>query len=367
MSTINRYIEDTSHFTSAVNFKSGVVGWSCPSNIALVKYWGKKGNQLPMNPSLSLTLSRSLTECVVNYEYDIANTGSQVEYYFDSQTRPQFTDRIVKFLNEIENILPFLRNTRMVINSRNTFPHSAGIASSASAFGALSLCLLSIAENISGKVIAEKDFLKKASFIARLGSGSASRSVFGTAALWGYTNLLDFSSDEYAVPVEEMIHPVFKTMHDVILIIDDSSKKVSSSEGHKFMSGNPYVHSRIEQANQNIRILLSVLKEGDVKTFVNTVEQEALSLHAMMLTSDPGFFLVKESTIQAIQKIRQFRSDTRIPVSFTLDAGPNIHLLFPDDVAPLVMDFIHTELIQYCGSRKYIIDKVGSGPIRLKP
>ena len=204
--------------------------------------------------------------------------------------------------------------------------------------------------------------LRKASYFSRLASGSAARSVFPKMALWGKTEAYEGSSDEYAVSLADDIHPVFKTFHDSILIVSGETKSVSSRAGHALMEGNPYAPARYAQANENIKNLLAALKSGDLDTFINITESEALQLHALMMCSNPSFILMKPNTLRIIEEVRTFRNETQIPLCFTLDAGPNVHLLYPDNEAEKVENFIKSELLKYCNQGRWIADHVGDWP-----
>ena len=226
------------------------------------------------------------------------------------------------------------------------------------------MCLMEIESLLVGPSTGSGT-LTKASYFSRLASGSASRSVFPKMALWGATDCYKGSSDEFAVSLENDIHPVFKTFHDSILIVSDAQKSVSSRAGHGLMEGNPYAPARYAQANENIKNLLAALKLGDLDTFINITESEALQLHALMMCSNPSFILMKPNTLRIIEAVRNFRNETQIPLCFTLDAGPNVHLLYPDSEAEKVENFIKSELITFCNQGRWIADHVGDGPKKL--
>ena len=339
---------------------NGSVKWQSPSNIAIVKYWGKspKGIQIPQNPSVSLTLSECRTETSIIYE---ESDRFGLHFRFDGKENPEFQTKIAAFLKSQMEKFPFLNQMELHINSHNTFPHSSGIASSASSMSALVLCLLDIERQLKGVEID----LQEASNIARLASGSACRSIFPKAALWGATEALEESSDEYAVPLEEVIAPVFKTYHDSILVVSDAKKSVSSRTGHALMDTNPYASTRYAVANCNIVDLLNALKTGDLELFIKITESEAMQLHALMMCSNPSVLLLKPNTLRIINTLYEFRRETDIPVCFTLDAGPNVHLLYPDQHAEMVERFIMDELEPYCHEGQWIADYVGDGPSRI--
>ena len=322
-----------------------------PSNIAIVKYWGKHGNQLPNNPSISFTLSNCFTETKVTYK-EGSHDDISMEFYFEGKENPAFKSKIEKFLNANEQYFTFLKGLDLKIESYNSFPHSSGIASSASSMSALIMCLLEI--KYKDSVID----LQEASFLSRLASGSAARSVYPLMTLWGETASLSNSSDEYAIPIGDMIHPVFKTYHDTILIVSSKEKSVSSRAGHSLMDSHPMAEMRYATARKNTEDLLTILKQGDLEGFIRIAEEEENQLNDLMATSTPSYTLKEPNTINIINKILEFRKETGLPMCYTLDAGPNVHLLYPDSCAEQVHKFIEEVLKDYCFENKYIDDKV---------
>lgn len=344
----------------------GVVERTAGSNIALVKYWGKQGRQLPANPSLSFTLRAAHTYTKIRYspknEQDNEQLSSTVslDFSFEGQPNLIFADKIKQFLSGIADIFPFVQQLHFQIESHNSFPHSSGIASSASSMAALALCMCDIAQQIFGVLVRPADFLHQASFLARLGSGSACRSVYAGAAIWGQCDEVAGSSDTVAVSFADCLHPLFRDYRDAILIVSRSEKKVSSRAGHALMDNNPFAEPRYSQARQNLKMLIPALQTGDLDTFITIVENEALTLHALMMTSTPSFLLMRPQTLAIIEHVRQFRADTGTPLCFTLDAGPNVHLLYPAAFAPKVGDFIKQCLINYCEDNYWIADQVSN-------
>ena len=344
----------------AHNPMNGSLAWTCPSNIALIKYWGKREMQIPQNPSLSMTLQKARTHTQIRFNYDPDKLANKLRFRFEGKEAPAFESRIQAYLRGLETRLPFLKFCSLEIDSENTFPHSSGIASSASAMGALALCLVQMEDLITGQANAET-FLQKASFLARLGSGSACRSLFPGFSLWGKSDDWEGSSDEYAIPVYNY-HQNFSSLRDAILIVESGQKPISSSTGHGLMTGNPFAGKRFEQASSNLSLLQSVLQEGDWDGFISVVEEEALSLHAMMMTSKPGYILMQPETLSILHKIRAYRKETGHRLCFTLDAGANVHLLYADDQAIPVERFINSELIRFCENSQVIWDCMGQGP-----
>lgn len=334
--------------------------WRCPSNIALVKYWGKRDFQIPLNPSLSFVLENSFTETEV---FLVNKTEKKLVFYFDGIIN-NFEARIEEYLLKVSPYLCFYKNYSLVIKSKNSFPHSAGIASSASSFAALALCLTELDFVNSGKELYTELFWQKASELARIGSGSACRSIYPGYSVWGQTPLIESSHNEYAINIKDGIDSAFSSIGNFILLVDSGKKEVSSSAGHALMNNHLFKGSRIAQANENINKLYRSMQNGNKTEFCDIIENEALSLHAMMMTSNPSFMLLKPASLEIINRIRDFRKKTGLPVCFTIDAGPNIHLLYFDENKTEIQDFVTRELIHFCENGKYIDDKIGSGPQR---
>ncbi len=340
--------------------KQHKVIWQSPSNIAIVKYWGKKGLQQGINPSISFTLSNSYTETEIRYRTKKSTKNIVFKFYFEGQHKPDFEKRILTYFERIQTRLDLFKHFEIEIHSRNTFPHSAGIASSASAMSSLALGLLSIEKSIHD--ISETEFYQKASDLSRIASGSAARSVYGGFTLWGKLRGVQHSSDNYAIPFTGELHPDFKHLHDSILIVRSGKKAVSSTAGHQLMDQHPEKDLRILEANNHCKELVSILKNGDFFRFAEICEKEALSLHRLMMHSTPSFILMKPETIAIIQKIREYREETAQKICFTLDAGPNIHLIYPTENKEKIQEFIRQELLVYCEDNRWIDDKMGIGP-----
>ncbi|SFU27668.1 diphosphomevalonate decarboxylase [Pustulibacterium marinum] len=344
----------------------GKVTWKSPSNIALVKYWGKKPIQLPANTSLSFTLNDCVTTTTLSYKpLDKTSKEYVFDVLLDGESKKSFRPKIEKFFENVERYFPFLKDYEFSIETSNSFPHSSGIASSASGMSALALCLMSMEKEMA-KGDLEKDYFdRKASFVARLGSGSACRSVQGPIMVWGENDSIKNSSNELAIPYPHKLHEVFTTYQDCILLVDKGEKVVSSTVGHDLMHYHPFAKKRFKQAEKNIATLKGILKHGDLKGFIKLVESEALTLHAMMMTSMPYFILMKPNTLEIIQKVWEFRKQTKLHLCFTLDAGANVHLLYPEAEKDAVLEFIKNELVVFCENQQYICDKVGLGAVQL--
>ena len=343
----------------------GEVEWISPSNLAVVKYWGKYGTQLPRNPSISITLSEAVTQTNIRFTTDPQIKNLEINFLFEGEANTAFENRIKKFLSSIASYFPFLTSSVLNIESKNSFPHSSGIASSASSMSALALCLCDIERNLSPESLSsDHSFFQKASFISRLGSGSACRSVYPHFSIWGETEHDDKASNLYALGIKEF-HPSFKGICNDIFIVDAKEKEVSSSAGHELMERNPYAQIRYNIANENIETLQHVLQTGEVWKFGEILEAEALSLHALMMVSEPSYTLMRPNTLKMIEVIRSFRNNNKIPVFFSLDAGPNIHLISYDEDRKELQPLLD-ELLSYTENGVVLNDKIGEGPEKVK-
>lgn len=327
-----------------------------PSNIAFVKYWGKHGRQLPMNPSLSMTLSSCKTVTQFEYAWG-ADSLDHSQTLFEGDHSLSFHARLNRFLCSITDLYPELDQLSLKISSHNTFPHSAGIASSASAYGAIGLGLARIISEKRGR---DFDIYQEASIIARLGSGSASRSIKGPFVRWGIDDQ-NKGSDHFAQAISS-VHSSFNKLYDCILLVDSSEKSVSSSAGHELMNKHAFKDSRNKQANEHFQALLIAMESGDFEAFGEILEAEALTLHALMMSSNPSYILLHPNSLEIIARVRMFRGETHTPLYFTIDAGPNIHLIYPESAKLAAENFINSELRSFCVA-DCLFDHAGSGAI----
>lgn len=342
------------------HIEQGKVTWESPSNIAIVKYWGKKDHQIPENPSISFTLNNCKTITTLSFSKKEEKSQYSFEVYLEGEKTDSFKPKIETFFNRIESYIPFLKEYHFIINTQNTFPHSSGIASSASGMSALALCLMSL-ERMNKLEITDEFFYTKASFLARLGSGSACRSIEGDLIVWGKNETVEGSTDLYGIKYPNAVHEVFKEYQDTILLVDKGEKQVSSTVGHNLMYNHPFAENRFCQAHENMEKLEPILESGDLDGFISLMESEALTLHAMMMTSRPYFILMKPKTLEIINKIWDFRKKTGMHIGFTLDAGANVHVLYPKNESIKILEFIKNELIKYCQNEQYICDEIGFG------
>ena len=359
MNTDQFLVKSTLKFIDRASFT-----WQTPSNIALVKYWGKSNPQIPKNASISFTLNNCHTITTIDFVKKEKSDEVVFNLFFEGKQKDEFKPKISEFFKRVQEYCPYIFEYEMTINSENSFPHSSGIASSASGLSAIAMCLMSLEKELNSD-LSEEIINRKASFLARLGSGSASRSIEGPLVVWGNHHEIEGSSDLFGVQFPYKVHPFFENYQDVILLVDKGEKQVSSTVGHNLMHEHPYAENRFLQANDNLSKMSKILQEGNRKDFINLVESEALTLHAMMLTSNPYFILMKPNTLEIINKIWEYRQENNSNICFTLDAGANVHVLFPEGEKENILQFIDVQLSKYCQKNHYICDTVGFGAKQL--
>ena len=177
----------------------------------------------------------------------------------------------------------------------------------------------------------------------------------------GKSDEIPGSSDLFAVPVTEMIHPVLGSLHDTILVVSTSPKELPSSQGHFLMRSHPFGVARIRQAVDHLQVLLKAMMAGDLERIAGIVEQEAMTLHALIMSSPGAMILMEPQTVQILKKIRERRRQG-LEIFFSLDAGPNVHLLYPEPATPAAEKFIRDELVPLCENGLIINDRCGTGP-----
>lgn len=352
--------------------------YQAPSNIALIKYWGKMPKlkdadpieswQIPLNPSLSLTLKNCKTNMQVQFIHD-PDVAGQLEFYFHQQRNLKFEKKIISFLQNAKNYYSFVQEGKLIIHSENTFPHSSGIASSASSMAALNLCLMDLLYQLKGasnQYWQEKEFRSEVSKLARLASGSACRSIEGGLNLWGNFNFDDTVGSNLFATQLLVDSDFLMQIQDTLMVISDQPKQVSSTDGHQSMDDHPYRQARKIKATENLKNILMSIRNQDFFSFAQIVESEAWDLHALMMSSPKPFCLIESETLFVIKQITKIRLEEKIPFCFTLDAGPNVHVLYPKAFQAEVLDKINLINSQIGFKAKLIHDEVGMGASKIK-
>lgn len=284
-----------------------------PSNIALIKYMGKHKGNIPYNVSLSYTLNNFRSEVTLDLN------SSEDRFTEDNLTDIE-KERFYNHLNYIKKIMDF--SGFFSITSVNSFPASAGIASSASSFAALTICAFKAISEIQGKAMPPSEYM---SAISRLGSGSSCRSFFSPWCVWTQNG-----AKKINIPVE--------VEHELILI-DANKKAISSSEAHKLVRTSLLMNGREKRAKLRYENLIDSFEKQDWTRAYQICWEEFWDMHALFETSNPNFGYIQPSTMEHLIKIREFwRKHNNGPIA-TVDAGPNIHLLWPKNTEVLKRSF----------------------------
>lgn len=318
-----------------------------PSNIAFLKYWGKSDEkaQWPANDSLSMTLSdlNTTTSCQLAAVDSIAINGEDIAEHSSHKAW-----RHLQYLRE-----HFERSEPLKIRSHNSFPTGCGIASSASGLGAFTTAVLACwfkAESLSE--LEQHDIsLEQLAHLARLGSGSACRSFYG-----GYVEWLRNDS-----PEEQSVKQSFKKDHwslsDAIALFSKTEKTVGSTEAHRAAPHSLLFKPRLAILPERKRRMLAAINNRDLSVLGPLLEEEALEMHAVIMTAQPATHYLTEKSCEFLAWLRKARRDQGCPVYFTIDAGPNIHLIYETKNHDKVAEF----LAQQPYTNDFLWDKVGHG------
>ncbi len=287
---------------------------SCP-NIAFIKYWGNRDDalRLPANGSISMNLAGLETRTTVEFD-----PGRQADEFLlqgalqDGAPAKRVSDQ----LNLIRNKAGVAWKART--ESENNFPTGAGIASSASAFAALTVA----AATALGLDLSEREL----SILARRGSGSACRSVPEGFVEWFVANR---DEDSFA---ESIASPSHWPLVDLIAIVDAGPKKVGSADGNVLARTSPLQGARVADAPRRLDLCRRAILEKNFTALAEIVEEDTRLMHAVMLTSRPSLVYLGAETLTLMGFISQWRSGG-LPVAYTIDAGPNVHCLSLEESA----------------------------------
>jgi diphosphomevalonate decarboxylase len=312
------------------------------ANIAFIKYWGNRDNilRLPMNSSISMNMDGLYTRTTVSFQPslpfdELIINGHEV-------TGPGL-DRVSYVLDIIRGMAKLPH--RAEVMTENNFPSGAGIASSASAFAALALA----GSKAAGLELREKDLSR----LARRGSGSAARSIPGGFVEW---QAGESEEDCFAFSIAEADH--WKLI-DCVAIVSTAHKKTGSTEGHSIAPTSPLQTARVADAPRRLEICRNAILHCDFDAFASIVELDSDMMHAVMMTSTPALHYWKSASIEVMNQVRAWRAEG-IPACYTVDAGPNVHVICPQTEAHA----IEKRLREIPGVEKVLVARAG-GPARI--
>jgi diphosphomevalonate decarboxylase len=280
-----------------------------PANIAFIKFWGKRDRKLnlPFNDSISMNLSECFTKATVDFQEKLREDLININGVEVDGEKKQ---RVVNFLNAIRKLAKI--KTFANVDSENNFPADSGIASSASAFSALALA----GSRAAGLNLGQMEVSR----LARLGSGSASRSVIDGFAYWKKGR-----DDESSYSIQ-LAKTDFWDIRDIVAVVSKESKKISTTEGHEEVLSSPYFKTRIRNIKNRIKEMKSAMLDKNFTKFGELMEEEAVDLHVITMTSKPPIFYWNAGTLQIIRKLQEWREEGLLAY-FTIDAGPNVHVI----------------------------------------
>ncbi|QIL50842.1 diphosphomevalonate decarboxylase [Weissella coleopterorum] len=289
------------------------------TNIALLKYWGKVDQQLiiPTTTSISLTLDEFYTETTV--EFDPALPNDQIT--LDQQPlKEKDRHKISIFLNLIRTQAQI--NTFARVQSVNHVPTAAGLASSASAFAALA----GAGSAAAGLNLSQADLSR----LARQGSGSASRSIFGGFVQW------DRGTDHQTSVAHPLQENVDWPIQLLTVIVSDQPKKINSRGGmQNAMQNSPFYQNWVERSNGLVKPMQTAINQHDLATLGTIAEQNALEMHAQNMVANPPFFYLTDISWQIINLVQDLRQ-SGLQVYATMDAGPNVKIISHPDDTPTI-------------------------------
>ncbi len=280
-----------------------------PSNIAFIKYWGKKDEvlRIPENGSVAMTLDKLTTTTTVEFGNDYQDD----EVLIDGEVVVgKERERVVEHLDRVRSMAGINERARVV--SKNSFPKSKGLSSSASGFAALTVA----ASNAAGLRLSEREL----SMLARLGSGSACRSIPSGFVEWVAGNSHETSYAKTIYPADHW------DLVDVVVVTDSEKKHVSTTEGQKLAAGSPFYGVRLQGIEEKLILMKQYIKDKDFTAFGELCEREALEMHAVMLTSSPPLLYWQPATVRVMQAVQQWRREG-LESYFTLNTGQDVHVL----------------------------------------
>lgn len=303
-----------------------------PSNIAFIKYWGKKDEKLklPENGSISMNLSNLLTTTTVEFSPKFKEDMVIINNKSDSKE----LNRVIKQLDLIRKKANLFQKAKVVSN--NNFPVGTGLSSSASGFAALTLA----ATKAAGLNLNEKEL----SILTRQGSGSACRSIPSGFVEWVGKGAKSLYPQDYWGII------------DVVAIVSNKKKDISSTDGQKLARTSPFFMTRLNNIEKKINRFKESLKTKNFTQFGQIIENEALELHAIMLTSTPSLIYWQPETVKLMKLVKKWRSEN-LKVYFTVNTGQDIHLIIEEKNSTRLIE----KLKDIKGIKKIIINRPSVG------
>jgi diphosphomevalonate decarboxylase len=312
------------------------------ANIAYIKYWGNRDEdlRLPVNGSISMNLDGLFTRTTVRFDRQL----EQDQFTFNNTpTSGPALERVTRFLNIVREMAQ--ESVCAQVISENNFPTGAGIASSAAAFAALALA--------ASRAIGLRTVRTRISRLARRGSGSASRSIPAGFVEWTPGAA---EADSYAFSIAPPDH---WDLVDCVVVLQTGHKPVGSTQGHALAPTSPLQAGRVAHTTQRLDICRRALLERDFEAFAEIVELDSNLMHAVMMTSNPPLFYWEPESLLLMKEVKAWRA-AGWEVCYTLDAGPNVHVICRSGA----VDAVVTRLKDLPGVQQVLTARPG-GPAHL--
>ena len=292
-------------------------------NIAYIKYWGNRDEtqHLPSNASISMNLDGLETRTTVHFDATLLADDLLINGKTPGGDALARVSRMLEEVRKLARIRHFAQ-----VESESNFPAGTGMASSASAFAALALA----ATKAAGLDLSEADLSR----LARRGSGSACRSIPGGFVEW---QMGTSDADSYAVTIAPANH---WDLADCIAVISSEPKLTGSTEGHALAGTSPLQAARVADTPRRLDICRNAILQRDFAAFAEIVELDSNMMHAVMMTSHPQLFYWQAATLTVMHIVREARAKG-LPVCYTIDAGPNVHVITQEPQVQLVAKLLH--------------------------
>jgi diphosphomevalonate decarboxylase len=313
-------------------------------NIALIKYWGNRDHalRLPANSSLSMNLAALATTTTVEFRSDLDADSVTID---DAEATASARARVIAHLDRVRALAGI--DTKASVISHNNFPVGTGLASSASAFAALT-----VAACAAAGLDLSTDELSR---LARCGSGSACRSVPGGFVLWDACGA-DAGDEDNCSFGRTIAPPDHWDLRNVVAIVESAHKATGSTEGHAIAETSPFQAVRVASTPERLERCRAAILARDFSALADVIEQDALAMHAVMMTGTPSLLYWRPATLAVMQAVRAWQAEG-LAVAFTIDAGPNVHCIYPAGSAPQVENLVRS----IPGVERVLVSGVGEG------
>lgn len=336
------------------------VAWKSPTNVAVVKQWGQLGLQLPVNPSVSFTLNRCAAITRVDFRLRKRTDAVPFSFLWNGEPEAMMDILLKPFFQYVFERYPILRGYVYDVSSSGECSRQSIRSMTAAIVSSLALCLVQLHHRLQGDEKWPRP--DEAGSLARLGYGSACRSMHGGWMIWGRTPYVGLSTDDSAYSINDLVHPSLHALGDTrVLLHNDTPCRVIPVIPH-VNDASALTAMRAARACENTQELVDALKQGDFSVFARLCEQEATEMLALMEQTALASASVLELLYVLFAKVQQYRSLTSVPVCYTLDVHACLHLLYPLSHKAQVVKWVDEEFLIDADIASVCHDDIGAGP-----